>query len=133
MFISNFSPVSGMASIEEEIPSDVDLLDFPILVPHHPHLIEFRLLIQLKCNQVFFPGEEKAVPTRLMISAMPSHLMFHIKEDSKIPLMMMSEGPISPASRGRIFIKFVNVNNNVIRLNCNIIVGYLIIQLNQSF
>lgn len=121
-----------MASIEEEV-IDYDVVDFPIFIPYYPHLIEFRVKIQLKCNQVFFPGEEKAVPTRLMISAMPSHLMFHIKEDSKIPLMMMSEGPISPASRGRIFIKFVNVNNNVIRLNCNIIVGYLIIQLNQSF
>ena len=117
-----------MNPVDEELPEDYNSLEFPIF--NSSDLIEYRVKINLKCSQVFFPGEEKMIPTRLVISIIPEHVTFHIKEESRIPLMMLSEGPISPAFRGRLFTKLVNVKNDIINLNADMTIGYLIIQLN---
>ena len=118
-----------MASTEED-ESDYDVVDFPIFLTKVSSLIDFRIKIKLKNPEIFYPGEEKIVPTRLMISALPTHMNFHVKEESRIPLMLLSEGAISPAFRGRVYMTFSNLNNSVIRLSTSITIAYLIIQIN---
>jgi hypothetical protein len=53
-----------MASTEEEL-SDYDVMDFPIFLTKVSNYIDFRIKITLKSPQIFYPGEEKIVPTRL--------------------------------------------------------------------
>ena len=123
------SPVSAMASTEEEV-SDYDVMDFPIFLTKVSIYIDFRIKIHLKTSQIFYPGEEKIIPTRLMISAMPAHMNFHIKEESRLPLMLKSEGSISPMFRGRLHLNLFNSNNSVVHLNTTVTVAYIIIQVN---
>ena len=65
-----------------------------------------------------------------MISAMHSHVNIHIKEEGRIPLMLKSEGSVSPMFRGRMHLSFFNSNDSVIHLNSTVTVAYLIIQTN---
>ena len=118
-----------MASTDEEL-SDYDVMFFPIYLTKVSNFIDFRIKITLKSPQIFYPGEEKIVPTRLMISAMPPHVNIHIKEEGRIHLMLKSEGSVSPMFRGRMHLNFFNSNNSIIHLNSTVTVAYLIIQIN---
>ena len=118
-----------MASTEEE-EDDYNITDFPLFLTKVSNFIDFRIKIQLKSSQIFYPGEEKIVPTKLIISTIPTHMNFHIKEEGRIPLMMKSEGSVSPMFRGRLHLYFFNVSASVFHLNSTITVAYIIIQNN---
>ena len=115
----------------QEVEEDHYLEDFfPKTIPYHLQpLIDHRIKLQTKSDNVLSPGETQVVNTTCVIKGKKrAKLSMFLTPHESLPLSFESGGYIDQKYVGRVMIKLTNYGHKKIHLNAGAFVGYIVIQ-----
>ena len=115
----------------QEVEEDHNLEDFfPKTIPYHLQpLIDHRIKLQAKSDNVLAPGETQVVNTTCVIKGKKrAKLSMFLTAHESLPLSFESGGYIDQKYAGRVIIKITNYANKKIYLNAGTLIGYIVVQ-----
>ena len=115
----------------QEVEEDHHLEDFfPKTIPYHLQpLIDHRIKLQAKSDNVLAPGETQVVNTTCVIKGKKrAKLSMFLTPHESLPLSFESGGYIDPKYTGRVMIALTNYTNKKIHLNAGTAIGYIVVQ-----